>query len=541
MKLYHRLNDSQTSMTLPQVLGLAPAKPEDVLDQFKWHYESLIGSPTRNYTPFVWPYRALGPHLLIGYLLLPPTLSRFVHWARYPVFATIVYWSVSAIQECRSSSVTVAYGIGLLNAWTILWSACFLIFNDARKDFKRIERRSQVKMEEKNTPADEEGSFTSSREASVPARLKIRYLNGSPPKGTANEAIEHGQRGNDIYIWQKLPHSFFHRLDWVTDLVTNFRGLGWAHQISGTLPPPSHIQASLHYPGPPPEKSYIYPTRGSLLRSNLPAFVLCCISLDVLKALMSQDPYFWSLPSSTPSPFPHPRLSRLLLSVICTYTALLSIFLLDPLGFACLLGPHILGDYASPWLYPRFFGSPVRIWKKGIAGLWGEWWHQLFRYAFEATGEFLCGTLLGLKQKSTLGSLVRVLTAFICSGALHACASYTTLGNTRPMEGAFAFFALQPIGIIAQRAFTGWIRKQGLREKMPTSIRGVGNVLVVLVWCWVTGPLVADDFAAGGIWLFEPLPISPIRGMMGQGWLRWDGSWVRWHTGDKWWQSGLAF
>ena len=524
-------------------MGLTPAKPEDVLDQLQWQYDSLIQSShpsSHRYTPFVWPYRALGPNLLILYLLLPPTISRFVNWARYPVFAIIIYLSISAIQECRSSSVTIAYGIGLLNAWTILWSAAFIIFSDARKDFRRIERRSQDQIEDRSTAACSEGDFTSGREATGPA-LKARRLNGSAPNGIAGEITNPKQHEHDIFVWQKLPHGFLHRLDWVTDLVTNFRGLGWAHQISGTLPPPPHIQASLHHPEAPIENNYTYPTRWSLLRSNLPAFILCCIGLDVLKALVSQDPYFWSLPPSTPSPFPYPRVARLVLSVIFTYTALLSIFVLDPLCFACLLGPRVLGDNASPWLYPHFFGSPMKIWRKGLAGLWGEWWHQLFRYAFEAAGEYLGGSMLGLKKTTNSGSLLRVCTAFICSGALHACASYTTLGSTKPMQGAFTFFALQPIGIIAQKGFAGWMRKQGLKEELSMWIRGAGNVLVVLAWCWFTGPLIADDFAAGGIWLFEPLPLSPIRGMMGQGWLRWNGIWVRWYSAEKWWQSGLAF
>ena len=543
-------------MRLQQALSLAPAKPEDVLHQFQEQYDSLIRSG--NYAPFVWPYRALGPHLLILYLLLPPTDSKFMNWARYPVFALIVYLSVSAIRECRSSAVTVAYGIGLLNAWTILWSATFLIFNHARKDFKRIERRSQDQIEEKNVPPDVVDGLTSGLEVSAPTEPKSRRPNGSFPNRSASktsypdgltddEKSPNNQQTSvsiskpSIYKWQNLPHGALHRLDWVTDLVTNFRGLRWAHQISGTLPPPPHIQTSLHYPNEPPENNHTYPSRKSLLRSNLLAFIFCCITLDILKALMSRDPYFWSLPPSAPSPFPYPHAFRLLLSIICTYTSLLTIFLLAPLGFACLLGPQILGSHASPWLYPRYFGSPAQVWRKGLAGLWGEWWHQLFRYAFEATGEFIGGDVLGLKKKSQLGSFSRVVTAFLCSGALHACASHTTLGDTRPMQGAFAFFALQPVGIIIQRTFTGWIRKRGFMHKIPTWMRGVGNVLVVLAWCGLTGPCVADDFAAGGIWLYEPLPISPVRGIMGEGWLRWGGPWVRWHFGDKWWQSGLAF
>ena len=541
-------------MILQQMLGLALAKPEDVLVHFQKLYNNLIKSG--DHEPFVWPYRALGPNLLILYLLLPPTVLRSVKWARYPAFALIVFWSVSAIRECRSSSVTIAYGIGLLNAWTILWSATFIIFNDARKDFKRIERRSQEQAERKTLLADKRVGFASGLEDFDSAELQSRP-NGSHPE-TASRKSDANQHGDDVqaakdqqssasinkegkFLWQKLPRSMLHRIDWVTDLVTNFRGLGWAHQIPGTLPPPSHIQASLYYPNQPPENKHIYPSRTSLLRSNLPAFILCCVALDILKALVSRDPYFWSMPPSVPSPFPYPRLCRLLLSVAFTYTALLSTFLLAPLGFACLLGPPLLGDHASPWLYPPYFGSPVQVWRKGLAGLWGGWWHQLFRYAFEAAGEFLGGTLLGLDRNSMLGSMVRVFTAFICSGALHACASYTTLGKTRPMQGAFAFFALQPMGIMAQRAFTGWVRQRGSREKVPTWIRGTGNLLVVLAWCWFTGPLIADDFAAGGIWLIEPLPISPVRGMMGAGWWRWGGAWARWHSGDMWWKSGLAF
>ncbi len=543
-------------MILQQMLGFAPAKAEDVLDQFQKQYNSLVRSG--DYSPFVWPYRVLGPHLLILYLLLPPTTSRLVNWARYPVFAIIVYLSISVIQECRSSSVTVAYGIGLLNAWTILWSATFLIFNDARKNFKRVERRVHDQIEEEDYPADKGAGFTSGRDVSCPAELQARHPNGSSPNRVASRMSDpyklvHNEKsakiqqssvptsGPDMFTWQHLPQNLSHRLDWVADLVTNFRGLGWNHQVSGTLPPPPHIQASLHYPNQPPENNHVYPSRMSLLRINLLAFLVCCMALDILKAVTSRDPYFWSLPPSVPSPFPYPRAFRVFFSLIYAYTALQTIFLLPPLGFACLLGPETIGDHASPWLYPHYFGSPAQVWRKGLAGLWGEWWHQLFRYAFEAAGEFIGGDMLGLTKTSSLGSLVRVVIAFLCSGALHACASYTTLGNTKPIQGAFAFFAVQSIGIIAQRSFTGLIRKWGWREKIPTWIRGAGNIIVVVVWCWLTGPLVADDFAAGGIWLFEPLPISPVRRMMGEGWWRWSGTWARWHSGDRWWQSGLAF
>jgi hypothetical protein len=43
-------------------------------------------------------------------------------------------------------------------------------------------------------------------------------------------------------------------------------------------------------------------------------------------------------------------------------------------------------------------------------------------------------------------------------------------------------------------------------------------MIVVLVWCILTGPLVADDLAATGLWLYEPVPVSFIRGLKGEGW-----------------------
>ncbi|KAL9014496.1 MAG: hypothetical protein Q9173_000876, partial [Seirophora scorigena] len=119
----------------------APFGAGEVLDRFHADYHAALNSG--DYHPFVWPYRALGPYLLVFYLLLPPTQSRSVHLAKYPIFALIVYLSVTAIRDCRSPAVTVGYGIGLLNAWTILWSASLLIFNDGRKDYQRIERQER--------------------------------------------------------------------------------------------------------------------------------------------------------------------------------------------------------------------------------------------------------------------------------------------------------------------------------------------------------------------------------------------------------------
>lgn len=535
---HYRADQTASHSEMP-LLTPHPMSHHDVLSQYHQREQALL--QTGSYTPFVYPYRAFGPALLILYLLIPPTRSRLVFYARYPLFGVITYLSVSAILECRSAMVTVGYGIGLLNAWAVLWSATLLLFNDARADFRRIEEHDDGS-ECLPGGCEPQGNATGVNQPGDQG-LRARQMNGhaqEPARSSRQRAKAPGSVNAKRYTYEPLPSTLLHRLDWVLDLVSNFRGVRWTHQISGLAPPPPHIQTSLSDPSLPPPTPESHLTRTDLLRRDLPSFLLCLLAHDVLKTLTLQDPYFWSLPASTPSPFAYPKLSRIVLSVTFVYTSLESIYLLAPLIFGVLLGPHYLGQHAWPWLYPPYFGSLGQVWRKGLAGLWGQWWHQLFRYAFEQAGEF-SGRIVGWEKKSKRGMLLRVLVAFTCSGALHACASYTTLGDTRPIGGAFLFFVLQPVGIVAQRAVSGWMMSYGLREKLPAWVRGCGNVAVVAAWCYFVGPIVADDFAATGIWLYEPIPISVLRGLRGDGWWCWGGSWVDWYSAGRWWQSGLAF
>ncbi|KAL8737605.1 MAG: hypothetical protein Q9181_001506 [Wetmoreana brouardii] len=539
----HQLAKLRLPLDFPKMRMAEPVpSAQEVLNQI--HSDYIVEVNAGNYHPFVWPYGALGAYLLIFYLLLPPTQSRVFHLARYPLFFLIIYLSVRAIRECRSPAVTVGYGIGLLNAWTILWSATLIIFNDGRRDYKRIERQERDDIQAINdqgllqniqgetTALD--GSTTDGLKSLHPIAQVPREpvddgkkvpLVESPEIFAAQEPIPSDSQ--QTYVWQSLPGTFVHRLDFILDLVTNFRAVRWTHQTPGTFPPPPHVRDTLTDPSPPPPLSPDkYPTYRTLFTTNFWSFVLCSLSLDTLKYITSLDPYFQGQSKTSPSPFPASRATRLVVSVLFVYTSLLNIFLLAPLGLACVLGPSVLGPHASTWLYPSYFGPLSQISEKGLAGLWGGWWHQLFRYAFEAAGEFIGGTCLQLPKKSIPGGVVRVTVAFLCSGLLHASASYTALRTTYPIKGSFLFFAVQPIGIMGQRALSMWLKKEGYREAIPPWMRGIGNVVVVLAWCWITGPLIADDFAATGVWLYEPLPVSLIRGLRGEGWWRWGGQWI---------------
>jgi hypothetical protein len=104
---------------------------------------------------------------------------------------------------------------------------------------------------------------------------------------------------------------------------------------------------------------------------------------------------------------------------------------------------------------------------------------------------------------------------------------------------------LQPLGIGLQMAFTALLDNVGLKKRLPGWIGGLGNFLYVHVWFYWTAPILTDDFARGGVWLFEPIPVSILRGLGlglgGEGWWCWKGKLVGWYTGERWWQSGIAF
>ena len=539
-------------MLRPVPLSTAPKTYQEAVKQYQDVGNALIESGSQQ--PFVWPYRALGPYLLIFYLLLPPTQSRIVFYLRYPLFALIVYLSVEAIVECKSQWVAYGYLIGLIHGWTMLWSATLLIFRDARSEGRRIEGRGDSngggKSGSGEAAGEEKTSASSSAVRSENGEVKnVRFRSDGSSDTNSTSALQSVPaaadsstsrvRGTEKYVWQGLPLRFWHRLDWVLELGSSFRGARWEHAISGLIPPPAEIQASLkesRFPNPTNESSL---TRRDLLRIYLPQLVLGYFIQDGLKYLAMRDPYFWSLPFSSASPFPWPRASRTLISVVFTYFSLKNIFLLAPLGYGVVLGPERIGEFAWPWLYTPYFGSLTDISRKGLAGAWGKWWHQLFRMAFEQAGEYV-GGIAGWDKKTSKGVMLRVMIAFTCSGILHFCGSFTTASLTKPWM-PFLFFCIQPLGIFGQRALSEWLKSNGWRDRIPSVLRQVGNIFAVLVWFYFTGPLVADDFAACSVWLYEPVPVSFIQGLRGQGWWRLGGSWFRLHTADQWWKSGIAF
>lgn len=523
--------------------------------QHEADYLLLVSSSTRKITPFVPAFRLLGPLLLTFYLLLPPTTSKLVFYFRYPLFAFIIYLATKSAWECRSDGPATGYLIGLVASWSTLWGATLVIFRDARSEFRRIERRTRGRAHDQG--GSENGSV--GKLASVHGGGEGQELRRRNDKqGIANSTpITHSsQQANsqqnsplynpstddsEYYVWQSLPPTFLHRLGWVLDLVSNFRGVGWNYQNPTIPPPPSYVLATLRPQFPhsslPPANP---PSRASFIRSTVITIPLLYVICDACKYLVAHDPYFFSYPQSASpsfSPYPFPNFTRRAISAAATCAALFTLFYASR-AVACILGPGILGMHADSLRYPPCFGSPAHIATKGIAGLWGNSWHQMFRFAFDSAGDFLAKPL-GAEwgRKTAKGSILRLFTAFFLSGLLHAAGSYTTLPRSHPRD-AFLFFALQPVGILAQRLASSYLRQRGWSDRLPVWLKRAGNVAVVLAWCCATGPLIADDFASANVWLFDPLPYSLWR----RKWV-WNNVLGKWYDGDgtaRWWERGYA-
>ena len=444
--------------------------------------------------------------------------------------------------------MTIGYGIGLIMAWSVLWGWTLIVGFVERERGARLEgRRSDGDDGGGNSKVNSRDDGSELVNGEVGDGLRRRRDRKTVDETQDTEDDRDG--GKSRFKWQRLPPTLWHRVDWVVDLVTNFRGVRWSHQLSG-LPYPdvsspsafaepiSHQSSTVTISSPKSCPSR-YPTPSALLRYNLVNFLVMFIAIDIIKLIMLKDPYYWGLSNLSPSPFPLPRTSRMYLSLATLFTTLNIIFVLLPIVVSSAAGDRFLGEHAWPWLYPPLFGSPKKLWTHGLAGFWGGWWHPMFRLAFEQLGEAVVKPL-GWEKKTVTGEILRVVLAFVASGTLHACGSYTSLGETQPSQ-ELLFFAVQPVGLLTQRALAQWMKKNGLRDQIPAAVRGAANLAFVVAWFWLTAPLAADDFAQSGVWLYEPFPISPSRGLAGDGWWRWGGSWCRWHSDEKWWKSGLAF
>ncbi|KAH6634448.1 hypothetical protein B0J18DRAFT_20074 [Chaetomium sp. MPI-SDFR-AT-0129] len=171
------------------------------------------------------------------------------------------------------------------------------------------------------------------------------------------------------------------------------------------------------------------------------------------------------------------------------------------------------------------------------------------------------------REKTNQDVAARVLEmvfAFSLSGILHATGGKTSIPSTTVAWAPFAFFASQPLGIALQQCLqqasqrilnsitTANTTDSHIRRLPPsvttTMLRRAANLLFTLVWLHLTGAGIVDDMSRAGVWVYEPVPVSPLR-MMGLGGTGDDGKWWRWgseayglgwYRGRHWWESGVT-
>lgn len=547
-----------------------PRSHHDLIEHYYAQYDRQIVS--REYQPFLYPWGALGALVVILYLLIPHQDRPWLKKCRFLAFVWIAGFAAYSTKNTRAKGMAPALGVGLISAWSVAWVAALLVCNDAQTDFQRIERlegvfgsRDASKKEEKEKGNEDVGLSTATQQ----------NHSGTTSRHPTN-SIVHGHQGpshrHGTFAWQPYPLTpFIERLDWVCDIFCNFRGAGWNWRTSALPPPPKDIQQqlSMNSGASAPKSSFrthagqtkLYATRNELLRANLWTFCTGYLLLDGLKTLMMHDPYFWGLVQffrapAPSSPFPFPLLSQhpilfhifhLFLSMLAIKTALQTIFALGPLFFCFILSPTLIGARGEHWMYPETWSSYTVVLDKGLAGWWGSWWHQTFRFAFQELSRVAIEKL-GLDPRSAVAKAGQLVVAFGLSGIVHASGSVTCAGETNPVAGPIAFFLSQAVGIFVEVAITQALKPTKLGERLPKWVKQLWTFVYVHVWFYFTAHLLCDDFARGGVWLFEPVPVSLFRGLgfgadARDGWWCWYGvgEVVRWHKGESWWTTGIAF
>lgn len=518
----------------------------------------------RDYLPFVYPWGSLGTCLVIAYLLVPHTKSAALRKARYAVWAINTAFAAYVIAHTRGRGATAAYGVGFVMAWSVVWATIVLVVHDGQLDFARIERASGStgRVRHDQTRQRRSDSVERSQEE---VTLRKRPTNATDVKSGSTGGAENDHAKGSEMIWQHYPEQpFLERLDWVLDLMANFRGMAWNWRIPNLPSPPKEIVEQLSKHDDPRNSKikhsksmkmhYTFPTRDALLRRSLRSFIMGYLALDVIKILMIHDPFFWTGDFNLPGPSYLPsqlsnstifmKSQRLLIAQLAIYWALQTLFQTASLFFVGILGSKLIGVRGQQWMYPPEWGTYSTVLTRGLPGWWGTWWHQSFRFAFESPGQKITNHL-HLDPKSLPAKTIHLTIAFSISGFLHANASYTSIGPTFPIRGPFLFFVLQPVGIMIQILLSKLLRENGVTRYVPIPIRHLTNFLYVHVWFYHTAPLFIQDAAAGGQFLYEPVPVSVLRGMgfgtEENGWGCWDhGRWPRFQRGEYWWESGMV-
>ena len=406
---------------------------------------------------FVIPVDISNYILLIVYLML---MRRLPHVSKIPVFLAIVAVSIQSLQTSRTLGLAFGVLVGVSSSLCVVLAVNLLFLYESAVDFKRM----------------------------------IAF--NSDPKHDGDLKGEKEQ-------WQSMPTSVYKRLFWILDLLGSLRALHWSHGQRQ-----NHVSAAT-------SKKHAHHTPS--LRSNIRKLLLIYLFADALKEIIAMDPYFWGYTEHVPPdyigsilPSALVQAYRMLVAFATFYIALDFAYTVSLLLFINILGPSIAGTWGHEWAYRPLYGNLNSVAKRGLQGWWGAWWHQCFRFMLTSPTNAIINKLR-IRKRGVVARTLGLVIPFLISGAIHAFGSYTMLGETRPIN-AFLFFVLQPVGIALQTIGSWTLSRFGLmNNKIPRHFRDAANIAFTVFWLLWTFPLLADDFAKGGLWLTEPFPVSVIQ------------------------------
>ncbi|KAK2767148.1 hypothetical protein FQN53_006576 [Emmonsiellopsis sp. PD_33] len=542
----------------------APPQPyEAFVSALQSRFDQALGDG--QISPFIFPHD-FGPiFILILTLLIKIPRNGPLKFINYLSFGYISYLSILNISRVRMQSGGTGNMIGVMFTYQIVLSASLLVFNNPQRDFKRIERSTIFQRIEEvpggSRPITKTSVVALENNGTSDNSLKLRSALDQAAEATTTSQSAPGKTQEIFTLrWQSYPDTFSHRLSWVMDLTQNLRGAGWNWRIhtAPKFPGPvsKQLDRSLRGVSKPevtnPADTYAF------TRAIISQVAVGYMALDILRVLVKIDPYFWGV-VTTPPPPPLNSLGtftntatqayRVLVTALAV-TAAVSFQSSAMTLLTILISTYIpsirtwtLTPIEAPWMYPPTFGPFSATLDHGLQGFWGQSWHQLFRFTFTQPGIWLTAHLPHPLRKPLIKRTIHLTTTFAISGLVHATGSYTQVPSTNPTH-VFLLFILQVPAILFQTLVAEHVIPR-LPFQPPRWLRRLTNLLFALAVAFFTGLLGADDFAKGGMWLVEPVPVSLVRGL-GFGrvegerwWWLWGAKWFRLWRGERWWEVGV--
>ncbi|KAK4988876.1 hypothetical protein LTR50_003610 [Elasticomyces elasticus] len=446
-------------------------------------------------------------------LLIPPSvLSR---WQLCAVFLPVIY-------GCVFHAWIAMEGVDVISVDKLLWATYFLALKDTRREFRRL---SKVV----GRYSRENANAVVSREKDVPeVRDVVRYE-------------------------ESYPERFSERLFWVGELLISLRLTDWK------INEPSH---DMKQPAPPTNPGHLRFITTALLRT-LRGYLI----LDLAAAYIASDSYFTDPRVSVFSPLPHasgsfinnnnkataaaaasrapttllapsilhtlallpPPLLRSTIIGLQAWATISELFHLPCILPVALHALGLLPPKFSPHLWPPYFGSASAVLRRGVAGLWGKYWHQTMRVSVSAPGRALAAAM-GLRRGGLARGAVVAGVSFGLSGVVHM-----GMVPSRPLRATrspwtirllvAAFFWAQALGLLLEAAVARFVVSVApavaRRVHGRSVLRRVVNAVWVVFWMCVTLPLLGEAGRQMGYWRVWPVPVSLVRWMAGEGWVAW--------------------